>query len=77
LEVLRFVQREGKIRGGLTWWLLVAGKGAAEDATNGAASRPIAAAAKEGKAERGERLRKKRRREWLVLRSWPRPSTSS
>jgi hypothetical protein len=55
--------------------LLVAGKGAAEDATNGAASRPIAAAAKEGKARRGERLRKKRKREWLVLR--PQPSTSS
>jgi hypothetical protein len=75
LEVLRFAQREGKTRGGLTWWLLVAGKGAAEDATNGAASRPIAAAAKEGKAKRGERLRKKRKREWLVLR--PQPSTSS
>ena len=39
---------EGKRRGGHTWWMLVAGKGLGEDVTNGAATPPIVAAAREG-----------------------------
>ena len=52
---------EGKRRGGHTWWMLVAGKGLGEDVTNGAATPPIAAAAREGtwKNRAGESPREK------------------
>ena len=46
---------EGKRRGGHTWWMLVAGKILGEDATNGAAARPVVAA-REGRP-REERVR--------------------
>jgi len=47
--VLRFAKqkgREGKRRGGHTWWMLVAGKEPGEDVTNGAAACPVVAARK-------------------------------
>jgi len=53
---------EGKRRGGHTWWILVAGKGLAEDVKSGAAARPVAAAAaaREGRPREAESERRER-----------------
>ena len=43
--VVRLAQRKEGDGAGHTWWILVAGKGLAEDVKSGAAARPVAAAA--------------------------------
>jgi hypothetical protein len=50
----RFVQQDGKRRGGYTWWVLVAGEGAREGAAEDGTARPVIAT---------ERLREETERE--------------
>jgi hypothetical protein len=42
--LVRFVQQDGKRRGGYTWWVLVAGEGAREGAAEDGTARPVVAA---------------------------------
>jgi hypothetical protein len=65
--VLGFVQREGKRRGGDTWWELVAG----EEADEGLSTcRRAAAAAVVGSSQGGARRVKERMRPTSVAEMW-------
>jgi len=60
--VVRLAQRKEGDGAGHTWWILVAGKGLAEDVKSGAAARPVAAAAaaREGRPREAESERRER-----------------